>query len=185
MFLFGHLGIGRQLAKPFAKKLPLLWLMVGTLLPDLIDKPLYYLLVLLTGKRGVDIGLISSSQTVGHTGIFLLGLLLFAFLRKSRVAAAIGLGVATHLFLDNFFEHIYSVDQSQLPSSLMALLFPVFGVKFSVMPYSDFSQHLASSTKAHILWGEIVGLALLFLQWRKEKHGFRTKGKRRTQTTLE
>src|SRR5689334_11888507 len=62
MFPLAHLGIGSSLARPFASKLQFRWILLGTLLPDLIDKPFYFALGLLEhyqtggwvpGKRGV------------------------------------------------------------------------------------------------------------------------------------
>ena len=49
MFFFGHLGAGSRLASPFSKGLPRGLLLLGTLLPDLIDKPLFYGLLFLRG----------------------------------------------------------------------------------------------------------------------------------------
>src|SRR4051812_43545813 len=102
MFVFGHLGIGSKLATPWAQGLPRRWLLVGTLLPDLIDKPLYYGLSFATGKSGTDLGLISGTRTFGHTALFLVLLALGSIIRRSRILAALALGTATHLLIDNF-----------------------------------------------------------------------------------
>ena len=59
------------------------WLIAGCLLPDLIDKPLFYGLLWLHGHPDP---LISGSRSVGHTGLFLVSLLAIALL--SRRAAA-------------------------------------------------------------------------------------------------
>jgi membrane-bound metal-dependent hydrolase YbcI (DUF457 family) len=62
MLPFSHLGIGGMMAKPFSKRLPLKWLLLGTLLPDLIDKPIFFGMGIIAyldhhgwvrGKRGV------------------------------------------------------------------------------------------------------------------------------------
>ena len=42
MFIFGHLGIGSKMVYPWRKQITRGALLVGTVLPDLIDKPLYY-----------------------------------------------------------------------------------------------------------------------------------------------
>jgi hypothetical protein len=42
MFFFGHLGVGATLVRPWKERLPFRWVLLGAVLPDLIDKPLYY-----------------------------------------------------------------------------------------------------------------------------------------------
>jgi len=70
MFVFGHIGIGRALIGRWRHTLPLVPLTIGMLLPDIIDKPLYYARVW---------PFISCTRTFGHTGAFLLLLLLIAY----------------------------------------------------------------------------------------------------------
>ncbi|MBI5201898.1 MAG: metal-dependent hydrolase, partial [Elusimicrobia bacterium] len=41
MIFFGHLGLGDALAAPVRRGLPRRWVLLGTVLPDLLDKPLY------------------------------------------------------------------------------------------------------------------------------------------------
>jgi hypothetical protein len=53
MLPLAHLGIGSNLVRPWWKKLDLRALLFGTLLPDLIDKPLYHVPALLTGLHGI------------------------------------------------------------------------------------------------------------------------------------
>lgn len=181
MFIFGHLGIGSKLVSPWTKRLPKRWVFLGTLLPDLIDKPLYYGLSLATGKRSAELGLISGTRTVGHTGLLTLSVAFYAFARRSKAAAALSLGMASHLFLDNLSEQWMissrGIESLGEPTTLWALLFPFLGVRFPVMPYENFSQHLASIGMAHLLIGEAVGMAILgwdywklaySSEWRKE-----------------
>ena len=97
MFVFGHVGIGSWLARPLARPGELRWLVLGTLLPDLLDKPLYYGLVLATSRRAADLGLISGTRTFGHT---LLAALLVLLAVRGRRGAMVALGMATHLLLD-------------------------------------------------------------------------------------
>src|SRR5687767_3274929 len=98
MFVFGHLGIGKTIADPTLRRysLPLAPLFIGSLLPDLIDKPLYYGLVALTGKRGAELELIHGTRTFGHTALLLLLILMW----KRPVVRALALGVLTHIALD-------------------------------------------------------------------------------------
>src|SRR4051812_22338745 len=144
MIFFGHLGFGLKLANPFlgqkSGRFPLKWLLVGTLLPDVIDKSLYYGLSWLNGLRGADLGLISGTRTLGHSALFLLLLAGFAALLKSRPLAALTLGVATHLLVDHLGDSIGhaiwpSFDQPQFDAqgrnlSLVGLLWPFMGARF-------------------------------------------------------
>src|SRR5580704_10954240 len=91
MFVFGHIGIGRTLAGPWRRRLPAFPFIVGALLPDLIDKPLYY-------SRIWEF--VSCTRTFGHTGLLLALIGAVAYLTRSRGLAALALGVATHLVLD-------------------------------------------------------------------------------------
>jgi len=179
MWIFGHLGMGSQLAAPFSKRLPFGWLLLGTLLPDLIDKPLYYGLVLLTGKHSDALGLISCTRTVGHTGIFLLCILLLAWIRKSKILAAIGLGIATHLMLDGLQDRWFLMHGSVGPSAtLWAVVYPYFG-RFASMPFDSASAHLQTVKQPFILAAEGIGFLLLFWNyWKRRMMGTRSKVKR-------
>ncbi len=97
MFLFGHLGIGERLGRLFTKPGTRAALLLGCLLPDLVDKPLYYGLVFATGKHAAELGLISGSRTVGHTLLF--ALLCGALVRGPR-GRALFAGMVSHLLLD-------------------------------------------------------------------------------------
>jgi hypothetical protein len=54
MFIFGHMGFGAAMARPWAnpfRKLSFGMILLGTVLPDLIDKTLYYSLSFWTCAR--------------------------------------------------------------------------------------------------------------------------------------
>ena len=75
MFVLGHLGVGKKLAaRPYRQfsRLDKRAFFVGALLPDLIDKPLYYVPAWLTGRRGAAAGILSGTHLFAHTGLFLL-----------------------------------------------------------------------------------------------------------------
>lgn len=170
MWVFGHLGIGSKLAQPLGRKLPYGWLLLGTLLPDLIDKPLYYGLSWASGLRADQLGLISCTRTFGHTGIFLLVLLVAAWIRRSKTTAAVGLGVATHLALDLFQDQIAILYGIAVPpsSALLALTFPF--ERFGIMPYSDVQEHLKSGRHPLLYLTEAAGLLiLLWDDWKSRK----------------
>jgi len=164
VWLFGHLGIGSKLAAPLSRKLPYGWLLLGTILPDLIDKPLYYLM-------GSKFDLISCTRTFGHTAIFVFGLTLLATFRKSTLLAAITLGVASHLVLDGFQDYwIYRVLHHKGESSLLlAALFPFYEARFGAMPFESLLAHLKSGNRPIVLTAEAVGLLFLGWDWWKKK----------------
>src|SRR5438067_10091840 len=95
MFVFGHIGFGRTMIGSKGRSLPALPLVVGMLLPDLIDKPLFYWHVS---------SFITCTRTFGHTALFLGSLLGLAVMRRSRVWLALGVGAATHLALDGLLD---------------------------------------------------------------------------------
>ena len=169
MWIFGHLGLGSKLATPFSKRLPYLWLLLGTLVPDLIDKPLYYALHFMTGLSGDALGLISCTRTVGHTGILLGLVLLLALFKKSKVLAAIGLGMATHLMLDGMQDRWNLSHGSPGPSAtLLAVTFPYFG-KFAAMPFNNLNDHLHTGTQPFIVIAEVAGFLILLWDYYKRR----------------
>ncbi len=177
MILFGHLGVGSKLASPWAKELPRAPLLIGTLLPDLIDKPLYYGLSWATGRQGGDLGLISDTRTFGHTALALLALSGLACLRSSRWLAALALGMASHLLLDQL------QPGGSWERGAQSLLWPAFGVSFPAASYDGISSHFEHLLTPWNIGAEVVGLALLLWDhWvgknRPSLEKFRT-GKRR------
>src|SRR6266581_9543183 len=97
MFVLGHLGIGSWVAARRVRAEQLAWLFFGTLLADLVDKPLYYALVLATGRRGAELGLVTGTRTFGHTLLLVVALWL---LLPRRIGTPLALGMITHLGLD-------------------------------------------------------------------------------------
>jgi hypothetical protein len=167
LFVLGHLGIGSFLAARRVRAEQLAWLLFGTLLPDLIDKPLYYFFLLLTGRRGAEVGLISGTRTFGHTALLLA--LLWLVLPR-RIGTPLFLGMATHLFLDELGDVVGALFPALVtrpqPPTISALLFPLLGPHFPVSPFRSALEHVRSLKNAWIVAGEIVGAALLVAQWR-------------------
>lgn len=169
MFVFGHLGIGSTIAKPWSRGISRRVLLLGTILPDLIDKPTYYLLVLFTGKHSQELGMLAGTRLFGHTALFLALLLAAAFFWKRRRAlfAALALGVATHLLLDNVADALLG-DHSR--SALIAMTWPWFGWNFPAIPFHSIGAHLRHSFDPRLLACEGLGLVLLAWDfWRKIK----------------
>lgn len=171
MFVFGHMGIGSQLVRPLRKGLPFRWLLLGTLLPDIIDKPTYYVLKLLTGKQGAELGLFSGTRLFGHTALFLLLLSAVAFARKSKILAAVALGIATHFALDLMGDYSLSSDRPDWTNGgIVAVLFPFLGFRFPVTPFETVSEHLGTFLSPFFLWTEALGALLLSWEWWKSAY---------------
>ncbi len=156
MFVLGHLGIGSRLLFGLRRRLPPWPLYLGCLLPDLIDKPLYYGLLALHRLPP----LIAGSRTFGHTGIFLLALLLLAALVRRPWAWALFAGVATHLALDMLGE--LGSDPNPESAIWIAVGFPSEGVRFPVAHFTSPLDHLfASARSAYVVAGEVIGAIIL------------------------
>jgi hypothetical protein len=161
MLVFGHLGFGHQLAAPWTRRLPPLPLAIGMLLPDLIDKPLYY--------AGIW-NLITCTRTLGHTGLFCLGMFGAAYALRSRILTALALGTATHLVLDYVMDRLSGSGPS---STLIAIGWPLTGIGFAVYEHTTFREYVGSMFTAPIVVTEILGLALLALAfWRRVRAPF-------------
>jgi len=129
---------------------------LGCLLPDLIDKPLYYALFWLHRLPP----LIAGTRTFGHTGLFLLGLLLLAALARRPWAWALFAGVATHLALDIAGELVTIADPES--SIWLAIFFPACGVRFPLGHFTSLLEHLQlSAQSSYVIAGEAIGAILL------------------------
>ena len=163
------MGIGSRLASPWKKGLPLAYLLAGTVLPDLLDKTLYYSFSFATGLHGAELGLFSGTRTIGHTGVFLIILTALAFARKSKPLAALALGVATHLLLDNITDRVLG-HPGETSSALTALVFPLLGFHFAVIPFKSLAEHLRSFNEPFLWVSEIIGAGLLAWDTWKRRH---------------
>jgi hypothetical protein len=146
---FGHLGFTLAAARLARRRveaagtLPLVALGVGALLPDMVDKPIGWLVL----EWGVG-------RLWGHTLLFavLLALVTLALrhrgaARAAPVAAALALGSFAHLALDRMWE---------LPD---VLLWPALGL---AMPRDDPAAPFEGfHLDAYLLATELMGLALL------------------------
>lgn len=178
MWLFGHLGPGTAAIQKLKPGLPITAVAIGTILPDLIDKPLYYGLRLLTGAGREGVGLITCTRTIGHSGIFLIALSALYLWKRNRIILSIAIGAATHHLLDLFQDIALG---TTIPwnekSEVLAFLFPLYKQNFGSMPFANLSNHfLAIFQNPHFLWSEIVGLVLFTYAvlrnrstWRKSK----------------
>jgi hypothetical protein len=161
VFLLGHAGIGPRLVWPWRLRLPYKWLVFGCLLPDLIDKPLFYALLWTQGHASP---IFSGSRTIGHSGLFFLLLLSVAFFSRRREAWALFAGVATHLALDIGGELISGADAES--SIWLAIFYPAYG-HFPIAHFDSLLEHLRLSARsAYVIAGEILGAGILLRDWR-------------------
>jgi hypothetical protein len=155
VFALGHLGIGKKIAaRPYHRFAPVekRAFFLGALLPDLIDKPLFYVPFWLTGRRGE---ILSGTHLFAHTVVFLLLLVAAARLSRSRPVGAVAIGVATHFVLDAV----------GLSMGLGTLLWPLLGWHFPAYPFKNLGHHLATILNPITLAGELVGAAILLWDW--------------------
>lgn len=159
MFALGHLGVGKKIAarpyRGFSRAARRAFLL-GALLPDLIDKPLFYIPFWLTGRRGA---FLSGTHLFAHTALFLLVLVIAAWITRRGLVRALAIGVATHLVLDLV----------GLSMDLGTLLWPLFGWRFPAYPFSGLGQHLGRILNPVTLAGELVGGAILLWDYRKAR----------------
>lgn len=159
MFALGHLGLGKRIAaRPYRRfsRDERRAFFLGALLPDLIDKPLFYIPFWMTGRRGVWL---SGTHLFAHTGLFLLALVLVAGVTGSPRARALAIGVATHFVLDCV----------GLSMGLSTLLWPFLGLRFPAFPFANLGQHLATVLNPITLAGEVFGGAILWWDWRRAR----------------
>lgn len=170
MFFFGHLGIGSKMAYPWRDQLPRIALLVGTTLPDLIDKPVYYTVAAVIGRDAASQSLISGTRTFAHTLIFLILIVLIAYLRKSRVMAALAVGVATHYLIDVLGDEIQLrlslITPGTGPDGFQALLWPLLGWGFPTST-TTMVGHGTQIINPWVLMGEVAGILILLWDYRK------------------
>ena len=165
MFVLGHVGIGTRVLGGLRQRLPARWLILGCLLPDLIDKPLFYLL--LWAREHPD-ALIAGSRSIGHSGLFLVALLAIAVVTRRGAAWALFAGVLTHLLLDIGGELVTGARPGA--SIWLAILFPLLGWRFPTAYFGSILEHLRlSAENIYVVVGELVGGAILLSSWWKRR----------------
>lgn len=106
------------------------WVFLGTLLPDLIDKPAYFLMGLVAYLD--HSGWVPGKRGIAHTLLFLATLASIAQIRRSRPLAAVAIGVTTHLILDLASK---GFGPEGFGGALAVLLWPVYGISFPTLAY--------------------------------------------------
>lgn len=150
MYLLAHFAFGlaaADLARRFRgrpARVDFRWILLGAVLPDLIDKPF-----------GFALGL--SGRTWGHTALFSLVLTLSGLIllrRGSAPSAWLAFGSWTHLLLDQMWG---------MPPTL---LYPLFGWTFPPGDRSLLGYLLVLLTDPVVQIGEVIGgVVLLAMAW--------------------
>lgn len=152
MLPLAHLGIGLKLAQPFSRGLGKSWILAGAILPDVLDKSLYYGGTVLGYATGAG-HLIAGTRTFGHWALTTLVPAVGAVVFRSRAAAAFALGLATHLLLDSF---LYPTPE--------AVLWPLLG-PFPSPPFISWREHLNAYSSFLPLALEGLGVIFLIDEW--------------------
>lgn len=92
MLLFAHVGLTLFLGRRL-RNVDLVFLALGSMLPDIIDKPLG---IVIFGSAGMG-------RTFAHTALFLCMVAAMALYLKEMRSASLCLGVLTHLVLDSMW----------------------------------------------------------------------------------
>ena len=157
MLLFAHLGLTLAAAKfteRFGLRPDLAFVLLGSILPDLIDKPLGYLIY----------GSMASGRIFAHTLLFLLVLAALATILKSRPLGSLAFGVLAHQALDTIW------------TTPVIFLWPLLGdfpVKARMSVLSYFEMLMRGLQNPGILVPELLGLFfLLFLAIRHARKAF-------------
>ncbi len=153
MLLFGHIGITLGIAWLAESKLKIKMdyrlIAVGSLLPDIIDKPVGMILLPLNNGR-----------VIGHTLLFILILLL------------IGLKYRKSLFLS--FASLLHLIEDEMWREPQTLFWPLLGFEFPAKEHGSFYKYVGriiseyTPSLSHVFISEIIGLAII-LAFLREK----------------
>jgi hypothetical protein len=151
MFPLAHLGIGTAVTRLLAAKFRFRWVAFGTLLPDLVDKPTFFLLSRCCREAGWEAG----KRGLAHTLVFLALLAGISAMRRSPTFWAITAGVATHLVLDVISK--CTEGRATAMRSLQVLIWPFGGWRFPTLSHGMHGIEIWTF--------EMAGLGLLVLQF--------------------
>ena len=152
MFVFGHVGFGRTLIGPLRRTLPVVPFVVGALLPDVIDKPLYYSHVS---------SFVTCTRTFGHTGLFVAALGAVAWATRSPAWLGVTVGAATHPVFDIAMDLL-----GRPPSSaLIALTWPFLQTRFYTRDFASPLDQLRQTWRPDTMITEVIGIALIAYEY--------------------
>lgn len=145
MLVFAHLGLtlaAANLSRRFGLRPDLAFVAIGSLLPDIIDKPLGYVIY----------GAMGTGRIYAHTLLFLLVLAALATILRSRALGSISFGVLAHLVLDSIWA---------TPAILLWPLLGDFPVNPDLTVLGYFEMLLQGLDNPDILIPEILGFLYL------------------------
>lgn len=158
MLLFGHIGITLGIAwlieSKLKAKMDYKLILIGSLLPDIIDKPVGMILLPLNNGR-----------VFGHTLLFILILLL------------IGLKYRKSLFLS--FASFLHLIEDEIWNELETFFWPLLG-DFPAKEHEEFYEYVEriiseyTPSLSHVFISEVIGLAIILAFFLK-KSRMRTK----------
>jgi membrane-bound metal-dependent hydrolase YbcI (DUF457 family) len=154
MLWFGHIGLTVGLARALSREVDTRWVAVAAVLPDVIDKPLRYVIAPAFTQ--------GNTRTVGHSlTVILVCMAVVLLLRRSiRGAGVIALVLPLHLLLDGMW----------VPDQRVSLLWPWAGNGFP--PLNEVGMpglwnHLVHDLCDPVnLAGELAGMLVLGYLWR-------------------
>lgn len=168
MYILAHTGIGGFLAKPFSRGLPKKYLYIGALLPDIVDKILYYGLRWFDGNSWIYTDIIRGTRSFGHTLLFLVIGLVLVTPFKNRKMLLLMFGVATHLLLDQVDEALMTHTQEfDFQSFTTVLFWPFQGASFPTYKFSGVTDHIGKVGDPMHLATEVIGSILLIWEYRR------------------
>lgn len=151
-----HLGVTVLIVRYVFRdpNMDLRWIAVGSILPDVLDKPVGSILFHDT---------FGTHRLAAHALVFpvvLLGVVMMATRRATagrRAAIGVVIGCFVHLLLDGVW------------TSPEAFLWPLFGLEFPSVPGSDFVTLLGDMLQSPFVWaGEAIGAGYLGILWRRQ-----------------
>ncbi len=166
MFILGHLGFGVYFGKKIFSHLSskkIFYLLSGSLLPDLIDKPLFFFL-----KN--QWSWISGTRTFGHTFIFVFSLYLVGKIFKKENWKILSFACFLHIFFDHFID-IFNIDSdfSIYSNRIAGMFWPFLGNRFLIYDFKNIEEYLFSKVRILNYILEVFGLFLIY----KEREDFK------------
>jgi hypothetical protein len=155
MLLFGHIGLTMGLARALSREIDARWVAATAMLPDVIDKPLRYVMAPAFTQ--------GNTRTVGHSlTVMLVGMVVVGLLlrHKIRGAGVVALLLPLHLLLDGMW----------VSDMRVSVLWPWAGNGFSPLHEVGMQgvwNHLGRDLCDPVnLAGELGGVLVLGFLWR-------------------
>ena len=154
MLVFGHIGLTMGLARVLSREIDARWVAAASLLPDVIDKPLRYVIAPAFTQ--------GNTRTMGHSlTVMLVCMVVVLLLRRTiRGAGVVALLLPVHLLLDGMW----------VPDMRVSVLWPWAGNEFPPLDevgilgvWSHLGHDLSDPVN---LAGELGGMLVLGFLWR-------------------